>query len=248
MSRYKKRTIYQILVEAGLVKSKKQAVDLARNEEVVIDGMPVTSLHYQVNPRKSRIVVQGREVKLEDKRRYFILNKPKGVITNKENILEFLKDNVKSGELFSYYPVGRLDKDTTGLLIITNDGRLGNKILNPKQKIAKHYEATISGEVSNKSIEQLESGVEILLEENYKITKYKTKPAKVKILSFQDNQTIIGVVIKEGKKRQIARMFESLNYQLIDLKRTKVGKLELGDLEIGRVKEIPKNDLLNAVF
>ena len=91
MSRYKKRTIYQIIVEAGLVESKKQAVDLARNEKIIVDGLPITSLHYQVNPRKSKITVNEKEIKLEDKRRYFILNKSKGVITTKENILKFLK-------------------------------------------------------------------------------------------------------------------------------------------------------------
>ena len=248
MSRYKKRTIYQIIVEAGLVESKKQAVDLARNEKIIVDGLPITSLHYQVNPRKSKITVNEKEIKLEDKRRYFILNKSKGVITTKENILKFLKGKVKDQELFSYYPIGRLDKDTTGLLIITNDGRLGNKILNPKQKIAKTYEAIVSGKLSDNAIEQLEKGVEISLEEDGKITKYRTQPAQIIILDFKDKQTRVEIIITEGKKRQIIRMFKSVNYRVIELKRTKIGRLELDNLKIGEVKEIPRQEFFKLVF
>jgi len=248
MSRYKKRTIYQIIVEAGLVESKKQAVDLARNEKIIVDGLPITSLHYQVNPRKSKITVNEKEIKLEDKRRYFILNKSKGVITTKENILKFLKGKVKDQELFSYYPIGRLDKDTTGLLIITNDGRLGNKILNPKQKIAKTYEAIVSGKLNDNAIEQLEKGVEISLEEDGKITKYRTQPAQIIILDFKDKQTRVEIIITEGKKRQIIRMFKSVNYRVIELKRTKIGRLELDNLNIGEVKEIPRQEFFKLVF
>jgi len=248
MSRYKKRTIYQIIVEAGLVESKKQAVDLARNEKIIVDGLPITSLHYQVNPRKSKITVNEKEIKLEDKRRYFILNKPKGVITTKENILKLFKGHIKNEELFAYYPIGRLDKNTTGLLIITNDGRLGNKILNPKQKIAKTYEAIVSGKLSDNAIEQLEKGVEISLEEDGKITKYRTQPAQIIILDFKDKQTRVEIIITEGKKRQIIRMFKSVNYRVIELKRTKIGRLELDNLNIGEVKEIPRQEFFKLVF
>jgi len=248
MSRYKKRTIYQIIVEAGLVESKKQAVDLARNEKIIVDGLPITSLHYQVNPRKSKITVNEKEIKLEDKRRYFILNKPKGVITTKENILKLFKGHIKNEELFAYYPIGRLDKNTTGLLIITNDGRLGNKILNPKQKIAKTYEAIVSGKLSDNAIEQLEKGVEISLEEDGKITKYRTQPAQIIILDFKDKQTRVEIIITEGKKRQIIRMFKSVNYRVIELKRTKIGRLELDNLKIGEVKEIPRQEFFKLVF
>src|SRR3989344_602885 len=248
MSRYKKRTIYQIIVEAGLVESKKQAVDLARNEKIIVDGLPITSLHYQVNPRKSKITVNEKEIKLEDKRRYFILNKPKGVITTKENILKLFKGHIKNEELFAYYPIGRLDKNTTGLLLITNDGRLGNKILNPKQKIAKTYEAIVSGKLSDNAIEQLEKGVEISLEEDGKITKYRTQPAQIIILDFKDKQTRVEIIITEGKKRQIIRMFKSVNYRVIELKRTKIGSLELDNLNIGEVKEIPRQEFFKLVF
>lgn len=248
MSRYKKRTIYQILVEAGLVESKKQAVDLARAEKIIIDGLPVTSLHYQINPRKSKIIVNEKEIELEDKRRYFILNKPKGIITTKQNILKFFKGNVKDQELFAYYPIGRLDKDTTGLLIITNDGRLGNKILNPKQNIAKTYEAIISGKLSNNAIEQLEKGVEISLEEDGKITKYITQPAQIKVLDFKDKQTRVEIIITEGKKRQVIRMFKTVNYRVIELKRIKIGRLELEDLKIGQIKEIPRQEFFKLIF
>ncbi|MBI4918724.1 rRNA pseudouridine synthase [archaeon] len=247
MAQYKKRTIYQILVEAGLVKSNKDAVDLARSKKVVVNGKTITSLHHQTNPRKSQIIVDGREIKLEDKRKYFIFNKPKGLLTTKEDILPFLKGIVKEEELFAFYPVGRLDKNTTGLLIITNDGRLGDKILNPKQKIPKTYETVVERRLSEESIRKLEAGVEIKLEENGEISKYHTLPSKIKILSINDN-TKLEITISEGKKRQVRRMFETVKHEVLELKRIKIGKLELENLKSGEIKELPRHDLFKALF
>ncbi len=247
MAQYRKRTIYQILVEAGLVKSKNQAAELVRSNKVIVDGKIITSLHYQTNPRKSKIIVDGKGINLEDKRRYFILNKPEGLITTKENILPFLKGLVKDEELFSFYPVGRLDKNTTGLLIITNDGRLGNKILNPKQKIPKTYEVLVQGKLSESAVTKLEEGVEITLEENGKLTKYKTLPAKIKILSTNNN-TRLEITISEGKKRQVRRMLETVKHEVLELKRIKIGKLELGNQKSSEIKEMLRYELFKALF
>ena len=247
MAQYKKRTVYQILVEAGLVKSKKEALLIARRNKIVLNDKTITSLHYQVNPRKSKIIVNGKEIKLEDKRKYFVFNKPEDLVTTKENILPFLKGKVKSEDLFSFYPVGRLDKNTTGLLIITNDGRFGNKILNPKQKIPKTYEAVIEGKISDAVIKKLEEGIDIQLEENDGIVKYHTLPSKIKILST-NKHPIVEIIISEGKKRQVKRMFEAINCKVLKLKRVKIGKFELKNLSIGEVKEIPKFELFKALF
>ncbi len=241
---YKKRTVYQVLVEAGLVRSKKDAVVLARSNKIVVDGEIITSLHYQFNPRKRKILVNGKLVKLEDKRRYFVFNKPEGVITTKENILSFLKNSVDRSSLFSFYPVGRLDKDTSGLLVITNDGRLGNKILNPKRKILKVYEVVISDKLNDDVIRKFSEGVEINLEENGVVRKYRTLPARIKII----DDFKVEVEISEGKKRQVRRMFQAGGCKVLKLKRVSIGNLELGDLKSGEVKEISRDDLFKLIF
>lgn len=241
---YKKRTVYQVLVEAGLVKSKKEAVALARNNKIIVDGNVVVSLHYQFNPRKKKILVDGKEVKLEDKRNYFIFNKPEGVVTTKENILNFLKNHVDKDSLCSYYPVGRLDKDTSGLLIITNDGGLGNKILNPRQKILKVYEVIVSGKLNDEIVKNISEGVEIELEENGVVKKYKTLPARIKII----NKDIVKIGISEGKKRQVRRMFHAVGCKVLKLKRVKIGNLELGDLNSGEIKKISRDELFRLIF
>lgn len=245
---YKKRTIYQILVEAGLVKSKKEALDIVRSERIKVEDKVVTSLHFQMNPRKKKITLDDKEITLEDRRKYFVINKPEGIITTKENMLEFLKDFVGKEELYSFYPVGRLDKETTGLLIITNDGRFGDKVLNPKQKIPKTYEVTIKGPVQPELIEDLEYGVIIELEENGIITDYQTLPAEVKILSSDKVISKIEIQIKEGKKRQVRRMVEAVGYEVLNLKRTKIGRLELGNLKPCEIKEIPRYEIYKKLF
>ncbi|MBI5066579.1 rRNA pseudouridine synthase [Candidatus Woesearchaeota archaeon] len=245
---YKKRTIYQILVEAGLVKSKKEALDIVRSERIKVEDKIVTSLHFQLNPRKKKITLDDKEINLEDRRKYFVINKPEGVITTKENMLEFLKDFVGKEELYSFYPVGRLDKETTGLLILTNDGRFGDKVLNPKQKIPKTYEVTIKGQVHPEALEDLEFGVVIELEENGIVTDYQTLPADVKVLSSDKVITKIEIKIMEGKKRQVRRMVEALGYEVLNLKRTKIGKLELGNLKPCEIKEIPRYEIYKKLF
>lgn len=236
----KKLRIYQILAEAGIVRSKKEAVLLARSGKIKVDGEEIQSLHYQLNPRKRKVTVDGEEIKQITEKKYFILNKPKGIETTKGNILKLAekKEVVNPKILPTLYPVGRLDKETTGLLIVTNDRKLGNKILNPKSELRKVYYAEINKKLNEFEAEKLRNGVEIDLEENGIITKYKTKPAEIKI-----KNGFIEVTITEGKKRQIRRMFETIGCKVIELKRVAVGRINLGNLKEGEFREIKKEEI-----
>lgn len=241
----KKFRIYQILAESGMVRSKKEAVVLARAGKISVDGKKIESLHYQINPKKKKITVDGKEINLILEKKYFILNKPKGIETTKENILKLIEDKktVDSKILPTMYPVGRLDKETTGLLIVTNDRKLGNKILNPESKLKKVYIARINRKIDDFEIDKLRKGVFIDLEENGVITKYKTKPAEINL-----KDGFVEVIISEGKKRQVRRMFESIKCKVLELKRTAIGKLQLGELKEKEFTEFKKDDIYSLLF
>lgn len=236
----KKFRIYQLLVEAGLIKSKKEAVELARTGKITVDSQKIESLHYQINPKKRKLFLNGKEVQTITEQKYFILNKPKGVETTKENILKLVEQKkiVSQEFLPTLYPVGRLDKETTGLLIITNDRKLGNKVLNPEFKLKKTYIAKINRKITDFEIDNLRKGITISLEENGVFSKYKTKPAEI-----NPKGEFVEVIISEGKKRQVRRMFEAINCTVIELKRIAIGKLHLGDLREGEFKEYKKSEL-----
>ena len=177
-----KKRIYQLLAESGIIKSKKEAVQLARSGKIKVDGKEIQSLHYQINPKRRKLTANEIEVKPLQKK-YFILNKPKGIETTKENIIKLAENKkIASKELLSsLYPIGRLDKETTGLIIITNEGKLGNRILNPKREIKKIYLVKTQRKINDGDAEKIRKGVTINLEENGIITKYKTKPAEILI-------------------------------------------------------------------
>ena len=236
--RRKKWRVYQLLVAAGLVKSKSEAVVLARQGKITVNGDEMQSLHYQVHPFKDDIRVNGKKIELKENRQYFILNKPAGIETTKESILRFLKGKVQAQTLNSFSPVGRLDKDTKGLLIITNDGRLGRRILNPKTKRWKKYIVGFEGKLTEEEAEQLRNGITINVEEK----PYKTLPAQVTL--GKD----VHVSIVEGKKRQVRKMLQALGHPVHTLKRVAIAKLLLGDLKEGDVKEYTKEEMYKLLF
>lgn len=243
--RRRKWRIYQLLSQMGVVDSKSEAVDLARNNLICVDGIPIQSLHYQVNPRKQMITVKGKKIELKENRRYFVFNKPYDVLSTKKDILSFF--DVDEDLKKSMFPVGRLDKNSSGLLIVTNDGRLGDNILNPKTKRKKVYEVTVAGSISEEDIEKLKAGVWIKTKINDEVRKYKTLPCGIKLLK-KDKNSKLEFTLYEGKKRQIRLMCQSLNYPVISLKRIAISKLELGNLKPGKHKEIDKESLYKLLF
>lgn len=214
--------------------SRKQAEELIRSGRVTVNGIVSKNILLRVDLRKNKIRLD--EVAIQKKKFiYLILNKPKGYVTtrsdelNRKTIYDLLKDVPEW-----VFPVGRLDKDTVGLLMITNDNRLGEVLTNPKSKIQKTYIAKISKPVGKMDIEKLRDGV--FIDEDL-----ITLPAKVK--GINDERTEIMLTIVEGKNRQVRRMFESLNYKVMELKRIQIGDIKLGNLQLGSYRHLTKPEV-----
>lgn len=212
--------------------SRRNADEIILQSRVKINGRVVTDLATKVTS-EDKVEVDNKEIMLEKNKIYIMLNKPVGYITtskeqfNRPSVLDLVKVEER------VFPVGRLDMDSEGLLILTNDGEFTNKITHPTKHIAKQYEVVLKEKITHKSIEKLESGVDI--------GGYITKPANVKRLK----ENVILITIKEGKNRQIRKMCEAIDNKVLSLKRVQIGKLKLGNLKIGEYKMLALEDIEN---
>lgn len=202
------------------------------NGRVAIQGMDVSD--------EDEIVIDGQklEMKLEkeiDEKVYYMLNKPLEVLSSSSDdrgrttVVDLVKTNKR------IFPIGRLDYMTTGLILLTNDGELFNRLVHPKSEIYKKYYLKVFGEVKKYEIEQLKKGVN--LEDG------KTLPAKVSTVKIENNKTSLYISIREGKNRQVRRMIEKFGYKVLMLRREKIGELSLGDLPEGKYRELTKEEI-----
>ena len=226
--------LQKVIANSG-VASRRKAEELIKEGRVKVDGKIVTELGTKVS-KNNVIEVDNIKISTEEKV-YFVLNKPRGVVTTArdEHGRKTVVDLIDCGKRI--YPVGRLDYDTTGLLILTNDGDFTNNITHPKNKIDKSYVAKINGILSISDIMSLKKGV--LLDDG------KTAPAKVKIKSV-DNKTknsLIEITIHEGKNHQVKRMFEALGFEVLKLKRERIGFLTLKGLASGEYRVLTHKEV-----
>jgi pseudouridine synthase len=219
--------LHQFLSKTGIFSSKSQIHDAIRNSELKIEGRIVTKPNFQFNKNK-KVTWKGKELKIKKEMIYLILNKPEGYLSTR-----LTKNDADKKSVFSLLPednslvcVGRLDEDTSGLLIITNDGDLVHKITNPLSNVEKTYKVIL--EKPLKDIHEVEKGLTIELEENGKIDKYQTKPCKVELVSEKQ----IFITLTEGKKREVRRMFEAVGNRVVKLERVSIGRLNIDDLKI----------------
>lgn len=222
----------KFLVECGLGTRKEVKKMISYKEVSVNDSFNVKA--DQNIDENTDIVKYLEETLTYKKYRYYILNKEAGYITAVEDgrdktVMELLPEWVIRKDLA---PVGRLDKDTEGLLLLTNDGQLNHKLLSPKNHVEKVYYVEVEKDIKDESIPLLENGIDI--------GGYITQPAKVKKLTNKS----LELTIKEGKFHQVKRMLEAVENKVVYLKRIKFGKIELGNLELGEVKEIKKEEIL----
>lgn len=208
------------------VASRRHAEELIRQGRVKVNGQTITEMGVLVSP-KDKVEVNGRLIKQEKRMVYIMLNKPAGYVTTvsdpegRRTVLDLVKDVEER-----IYPVGRLDYDTTGLLLLTNDGSFAHACTHPGKEITKTYIAEVSGMPSNDALHTLRRGV--------RLDGVMTAPADVDVLELKDKSTVLKIVIHEGKNRQVKRMCEAVGHPVIKLKRTSVGKLSLGDLKPGQ--------------
>lgn len=208
--------------------SRRKAEELILKGLVKVNNKVVYELGTKVNP-SDLIEVNGYIIKNENKV-YYLLNKPRGVITStsddkgRKTVVDLINTNIR------VYPVGRLDYDTTGAIILTNDGELANLIMHPKSQIDKVYIAKIDGLIGKKQLQMLEKGVFI---DGIKTSKAK---ARIKNYDKKTDTSIVELTIHEGRNHQVKKMFESLGYKVLKLKRERIAFLDVNDLKSGEYR------------
>lgn len=230
--------INQYLASCG-VTSRRKAEELILSGKVKVNGQVVTVLSTDI---KNEDVVEfdGNVIKPQSNKVYIMLNKPKGYLTTvsddrgRPTVLKLIK-NVNE----RIFPVGRLDYNTEGLLLLTNDGEFSNLVTHPSKHISKTYEVLLKTKPSNESLQKLRSGVEL--------DGVKTLPAVVSKPKNADGLYLVEIKIFEGKNRQVRRMFEAVGYKVFALKRTSVGCLQLKDLPLKNYRFLNKNEI-NMIF
>ncbi len=206
--------------------SRRKGEELIKSGRVEVNGQAVLIPATRVDLASDRITVDGKAKDIP-KKVYFLLNKPKGVTTTvkdrhaKQTVLDLIKQND-----LRVYPVGRLDKDTSGLLIISNDGDLAYRLTHPKFGIKKVYRVCVKGMITCDKISKLEAG--ILLDGK------RTFPCRIEIISAGKHNTRLKVELTEGRKRQIKKMFAKVGHPVLEIHRTAFGSLELAGLKVGQ--------------
>jgi 23S rRNA pseudouridine2605 synthase len=214
--------LQKILAKAGIA-SRRKAEELIKEGKVRVDGKVVTEMGTKVDPDAQDIECDGIHVAAREKKIYILLHKPAGFLSTVHDpqgrpIVTDLLPQVKE----RVYPVGRLDLDTEGALLLSNDGELAQKILHPSHEVNKTYVAKVKGKPNTKKLAALSRG--ITLEGR------KTWPADIEVLQTEPQATTIKIIIHEGRKRQVRKMFDAVGHPVLQLKRTAYGQLELGDL------------------
>lgn len=225
-----KKRLQTVLSHAG-VASRRRAAEIIEEGKVSIDGRVVTERGFRVDPEECEIIVEGKVLREEEKKCYFLFNKPENVIStvqdthSRKKIADFFKD-IKA----RLYPIGRLDKDTTGLMIMTNDGDLAHALSHPSFEIDKEYIAAINRALTREDLEKLEKG--IVLDGK------KTAECEIKHIKEEKPGFVYKIILHEGKKRQIRRMIEVTGKRVVKLKRVKYAGLIAGKLKEGQYREL----------
>jgi 23S rRNA pseudouridine2605 synthase len=219
------------------ISSRRKADELIRKGRVKINGLVVNQLGQEVNTERDKIEVLGKAV-MPEKKRYVILNKPRLYLTalgknegGKKTIEELIKDIPER-----VYPVGRLDYDTEGLLILTNDGELANRILHPRYKLPKVYVALVRGTVRKYKLEKMISGAP--LEDGSAI------PDSVRIIKHENENSVLEITFHDGRKHLVKRFLSNFGHPVLRLKRIAEGPIKLGKLPTGRWRYIKERELI----
>ncbi len=217
--------------------SRRQADELILAGKVRVNNKVCEDLSTLVFENDDKIELDGQDIKLDIPLLYIMMNKPKGLVVTRSD--EWDRKTVYSilpQEFAFVKPVGRLDKDSEGLLLLTNDGEMINKILHPKYKLEKVYQVIVAGKVNKGQLTKLREGIDI--------GDGITQPAGVYIRRNDERKTTLKFVLKEGRKRQIRRMLESVEAKVISLKRTQIGEIQLGRLPLGQWRYLTRQEIM----
>ncbi len=224
----------RFLSEAGFG-TRKETKKMILKGRVWVEGRPVRDPAYRVKPGE-RVEVDRKLVEPPSEKRYFLFYKPPGYVTSTQDelptVIEFFRDLPRSERLF---PVGRLDRDAEGLLLVTDDGELAHRLLHPKYRVPRVYEVEVEGEFPEEELSRLE--------ESFPLRGRPTFPARARILERKEGFTVLEVTLYEGRHHQVKRMFSRLGFRVARLKRLRFGPLELGELSPGGFRKLEEEEV-----
>ena len=223
--------LQKMLADCG-VASRRKSEELIAAGRVRVNGR-VAQIGDKVDPQNDKVYVGKRRVTgtARPKLRYIMLNKPRGVLTTMSDdrgrkcVADLIKDIDER-----LYPVGRLDRDSEGMLLMTNDGEFANHVMHPKKHVNKVYRVTVRPNINDAQVAKLESGVII--------DGRKTAPAQVRVVSREEGRSVLEIVIREGRNRQIRKMCDAVGLEVARLKRTAIGGVKLGGLRSGMYRDL----------
>lgn len=228
--------IQKVLSDNGIM-SRRKAEDAIRAGRITVNGRTAV-LGNPVNPTRDLIAIDGQKVQLQKRKTniYLMLNKPRGYVTTTSDELgrRCVTDLVQDAPL-RVYPVGRLDRNSEGLLFMTNDGNFANTIMHPSNHITKTYRVTVRPDITDEQAAKMSAGIVI--------DGKKTLPATVIVLEKQEGRVVLQVTISEGRNRQVRRMCEAVGLQVARLKRISVGPVKLGMLKPGKWRQLKPSEL-----
>lgn len=226
--------LQKALAEAG-VASRRHAEALIAAGRVKVNGAVVRAMGVTIDPQRDRLEVDGRAVRAAGERTYIMLHKPRNVVTTasdpagRATIMDFVPRDRR------LFPVGRLDRNSEGLVLLTDDGALAHRLMHPRYEHEKEYRVLVEGRLPSQAIQKLREGIE--LEEG------RTAPARVEFVEHVAGDTWLRIVLREGRKRQIRRMMEAVGHRVKRLVRVRLGPLRLGDLPVGQARPLTPREI-----
>lgn len=240
MSKENKVRLQKLLADMGVASRRK-------SEQLIIDGLVkvngnVAKIGDKVDPSKDKVFVRGKKLSVASRSSYYyiMLNKPRGYVTTMSDemgrkcVAELVSDIPAR-----VYPVGRLDRDSEGLLLMTNDGEFANLVMHPKRHIYKVYRVTVRPSINEEQINSMCTGMEI--------DGRKTAPCEVRVIQRQEGRVVLEIVLHEGRNRQIRKMCEQLGLEVARLKRTEIGQVKLGMLQPGKWRSLTQDEYKKIV-
>lgn len=237
MSEKNKIRLQKFMADCG-VASRRKSEELISAGRVKVNGH-VASLGDKIDPKKDLVTVAGKKINKTEKMYYIMLNKPRGYLTTvsdefgRKTVMDLVDVNAR------VYPVGRLDKDSEGLLILTNDGSFANLLTHPRHNFAKVYRVTVRPGITDDALDKLRNGIEI--------DGRKTAPCDVSIITEEEGRVVLEFILREGRNRQIRKMCEAVDLEVARLKRIAVGPVKLGMLQTGKTRNLTDNEVRKLI-
>lgn len=229
--------LQKFMADCG-VASRRKSEELIEAGKVKVNGH-TARIGDKIDPKKDLVTVGGKKINKADKLYYIMLNKPRGYLTTvsdafgRKTVMDLV--DVKA----RVYPVGRLDKDSEGLLLLTNDGAFANLLTHPKHSFAKVYRVTVRPAVSDEILDRLRNGIEI--------DGRKTAPCDVSVITEEEGRVVLEFILREGRNRQIRKMCEAVGLEVARLKRIAIGPVKLGMLQTGKSRQLTDNEIKKLI-